>query len=369
MKKLNILWMLIGCLWFATSCSDDDDATTVSLQVIKSDVTFTAVGATGTIEVQSTSAVTAVSDQDWCTVAVNGSVITVTVPTYTGLVGRNAVVEISDAIGSKARVPVSQSGGVWYVKGDDVYGLSDEATTITLPVKSDYDYTVDMPDWITGEKVRDGYNITLAENTTGNARKGTVVFKSQRGTKEIMFVQFGLNDIAGTYLATYSTFGEGDEMVEESKKIELVQDEENKELFYAEGLSSIGGLRIPMNFNSETFELSVSAGQYLGYIAAREWYLYTVVSSEAGYVHADVSLAYSAEADLDLDSDLLLPSFSFEDEKGFSFTGETGVIKSYVDGLIVYVFKSQSPSFSNGNALGSYDMFKNLSMQKLEPEE
>ena len=26
MKKINILWMLIGCLFLVTSCSDDDDS-------------------------------------------------------------------------------------------------------------------------------------------------------------------------------------------------------------------------------------------------------------------------------------------------------------------------------------------------------
>ena len=51
-----------------TSCSDDDDSAVASLQVIKSDVSFTAIATTGTIEVQSNSAITAVSNQDWCTV-------------------------------------------------------------------------------------------------------------------------------------------------------------------------------------------------------------------------------------------------------------------------------------------------------------
>ena len=239
MKKINILWMLIGYLFLVTSCSDDDDSAVASLQVIKSDVSFTAIATTGTIEVQSNSAITAVSNQDWCTVTVNGNVVTVAVPTYTGLVGRNAVVEISNTLDSKVRVPVSQAGGVWYVNGDDLYGLSDEESTITIPVKSDYDYTVDMPAWITGEKVKEGYNFTLTENTTGNARKGTVIFKSQKGTKEITFVQFGVNDIAGTYEATYSTFGEGDDWVSETVKIELLQDEENEAVFYADGLLSL----------------------------------------------------------------------------------------------------------------------------------
>ena len=92
MKKINILWMLIGCLFLVTSCSDDDDSSAVaSLQVIKSDVSFTAIATTGTIEVQSTSAITAVSNQDWCTVTVNGNVVTVAhppVPLYNNRISR-----------------------------------------------------------------------------------------------------------------------------------------------------------------------------------------------------------------------------------------------------------------------------------------
>ena len=51
-----------------------------------------------------------------------------------------------------------------------------------------------------------------------------------------------MNDIAGTYEATYSTFGEGDDWVSETVKIELLQDEENEAVFYADGLSSIRGV-------------------------------------------------------------------------------------------------------------------------------
>lgn len=369
MKKLNILWMLIACLLFATSCSDDDEAVSTSLQVIKSDVSFTAVAATGSIEVQSTSAVTAASNQDWCTVSVNGNVITVSVPTYTGLVGRHAVVEISDAVGEKVRVPVSQAGGVWYVKGEDMYGLSDEEATITIPVKSDYNYTVDMPDWITGKEVKDGYSLTLKENTTGNARKGIVKFVSERGTKEIVFLQFGLNDIAGTYEATYKAPDEENNLVEETTTFELVQDEKDKEMFHAVGLSSLDGLEIPFKFNSETYQLSVNAGQYLGAITSANYYFYTILHSEAGYVHATSTLSYSATAAFDMGAETVMPAFSFKDEKGISFDTSDGTVKSYLDGLYVYVFATQSPKFETGNVLGYWDIFLNLSFQKIQPEE
>lgn len=361
MKKINILWMLIGCLLLVTSCSDEEDSAVSSLKVIKSNVSFPAVATTGTIEVESNSAITAESDQDWCTVAVNSNIVTVSVPTYTEIVGRNAVVEISNALGNKVRVPVSQSGGVFTVGGNDLYNLSDEENVITVRVKSDYDYTVDAPDWITGEKIKDGYKLAITENTTGNARKGVVTFNSQRGTKEITFIQFGLNDIAGTYEATYLTPGEDDNLVSVTAEVELLQDEKDEKIFYVDGLSSIKGISIPMKYNTETNQLCALNSEYLGYIESKNWYFYTIMGSEAGYVHADESLSYAAVAEFD---EKLMPSFTFKDEKGFSFETAEGTENSFIESIGIYVFASKNPSFSEGNALGFYDIFKKLSIKK-----
>lgn len=368
MKRLNILWMLVGCMFLTTSCSDDDDSMVeASLQVIKSDVTFGAVSSTGTIEVQSSSAITATCSEDWCSLTVSGNVVTVTVPTYTGLTGRSAVVEITNASGGKARVPVSQSGGVWYVKGDKVYGLTDEESSITIPVKSDYEYTVETPAWIDGEKVQDGYQLTLAENTTGNARKGTAIFKSERGTKEITFVQFGENDIAGTYEATYYNYGESGEWVKNTAEIELVQDERDKTMFYANGLSVVQGLKLPMQFDIKNYEMDIFCAKYLGAvtISGSSAYLYTIMASEAGYVHSGLSLYYPALAELDVDEEKPMPFFPFKDEKGFSFEGETGTINTKIQAVYVYAFASKSPSFSGDNGLGYIDIFKDLSLKKI----
>ena len=177
-----------------------------------------------------------------------------------------------------------------------------------------------------------------------------------------------MNDIAGTYEATYSTFGEGDDWVSETVKIELLQGEENEAVFYADGLSSIRGVVLPLKFDGETYQLSALNGQYLGFIESQKWYLYTIVRSEAGYVHADTSLSYPAIAELDVDDEELMPFFPFKDKKGFSFTGETGTIKSFIDAIGVYVFASKSPTFGNNNNLGYYDIFKDLSIKKIKAD-
>ena len=159
-----------------------------------------------------------------------------------------------------------------------------------------------------------------------------------------------MNDIAGTYEATYSTFGEGDDWVSETVKIELLQGEENEAVFYADGLSSIRGVVLPLKFDGETYQLSALNGQYLGFIESQKWYLYTIVRSEAGYVHADTSLSYPAIAELDVDDEELMPFFPFKDKKGFSFTGETGTIKSFIK--LVNNWDEYVSTITNGEAAG-----------------
>ena len=48
--------------------------------------------------------------------------------------------------------------------------------------------------------------------------------------------------------------------LKQTKTFKLVQDVKNEELFYAEELSAIGGLVIPLKFDSETYQLSVLCG-------------------------------------------------------------------------------------------------------------
>ena len=40
----------------------------------------------------------------------------------------------------------------------------------------------------------------------------------------------------------------------ETVKIELLQDEENEAVFYADGLSSIRGVVLPLKFDGETYQ-------------------------------------------------------------------------------------------------------------------
>ena len=50
MKNILNLYLIIFCLFFVAGCSSDDDAATVKLTIIKSDLDMKASGGTGTVE-------------------------------------------------------------------------------------------------------------------------------------------------------------------------------------------------------------------------------------------------------------------------------------------------------------------------------
>ena len=49
MKNILNLYLIIFCLFFVAGCSSDDDAATVKLTIIKSDLDMKASGGTGTV--------------------------------------------------------------------------------------------------------------------------------------------------------------------------------------------------------------------------------------------------------------------------------------------------------------------------------
>ena len=68
MKNILNLYLIIFCLFFVAGCSSDDDAATVKLTIIKSDLDMKASGGTGTVEFAATGTVTATVNADWCQV-------------------------------------------------------------------------------------------------------------------------------------------------------------------------------------------------------------------------------------------------------------------------------------------------------------
>jgi hypothetical protein len=112
MKYLNYISLILFSVFVLQGCSKDTDQgrsfAETQVTVVKSNVTFTCAGGTGEIVVDTDGkAVTAVSDQEWCTTSVSGQTIKVTVGENINLLSRSAVITITSGE-KKNSVPVYQ---------------------------------------------------------------------------------------------------------------------------------------------------------------------------------------------------------------------------------------------------------------------
>lgn len=365
LKNIYTLLLLVGCLFVATACSEDDEGTAaVTLKVIKSDVKFGAAAATGTIEVSSAGAITAVASEDWCTVSVDGNIVTVSVTVLDDRESRSALVTITDVSG-QVEVPVYQSGIVWSLKGKDCYVVSNKAATVTIPAKIDCDYTATpSASWITGELTKDGYVVSLAENT-GAARGGTITFKSVLGEKVYTFVQAVATDFVGTYTALYQTYydsdgdGENDKLGWfEQKNIKLTASDEEEGVFYIEDLSSEEGLKLPLTFDKESYSFIIPNATYLTEVELRNGstcYLYALtLATDGAKFYMNYSTAYQI---------VFAPGWDVKNGKLSLGIADTGAWSGYQQmGFNIQAFSSRTVNSTSN--LGYWDSYYYYSMTK-----
>ena len=110
MKKLIYLLSTLLSLATAVGCSDWGEEPDMNILELESaNVSFDAFGGARDIIVKSTGDVTASCSDAWCTVAVSGNKVMVTVPPNGELLGRATVVTLISGA-KKVQVPVAQSG-------------------------------------------------------------------------------------------------------------------------------------------------------------------------------------------------------------------------------------------------------------------
>ena len=110
MKNILNLYLIIFCLFFVAGCSSDDDAATVKLTIIKSDLDMKASGGTGTVEFAATGTVTATVNADWCQVIeVADHKVSISVDANTGYPGRSAQIVLTDGV-STQQATILQEG-------------------------------------------------------------------------------------------------------------------------------------------------------------------------------------------------------------------------------------------------------------------
>ena len=106
MKKIHLLWLLAGLLTLATGCSEEDYSELTSsqkLEIVKSDVNFSAEASQGVIEVKTDRTLNATSSEEWCTTSISGNIVTVHVESLIAREGRSALITLSDGV-KKAQV-------------------------------------------------------------------------------------------------------------------------------------------------------------------------------------------------------------------------------------------------------------------------
>lgn len=348
------------------SCSDDNVYTPAQHLTIKeSDAVFSASAQKGTIHLEAAEGLSAKSEASWCHVQVqNDSTVQISVDRNTSLIGRSTLLALNDKNGVTASLSVTQQGAVWNVMGDSIYLVSDNACDVTIPVHSDYEYTVDMPEWASGTQTEDSYVVKLRTNETGNTRCTSLLFKSEKGQRNIKIYQFGSNDIAGSYSLTYGIPVTSTEDRDTTINVNIVRDTQNEDLFYAVGASVIDGINIPIVYDPLTFTLKVTAGQPLGKVGSSNFYVFTALASSYG-AHVSSSISYPAA--VSIDSSTLLPTFEFKDAEGFEYYDANGDLNiGHIYGILTIGTREDRASLDASNFVGYADKIMNPILKKIK---
>lgn len=178
MKKIFYSMVLFAAvLWSGCEKESFRDFSETQVELYKSNVTFTAQGGTGTIEVAASALpVTATSDQAWCTVSVSGAVITVSVEPNINRLGRTALVSLKtqDKVNF---VPVSQAPVYLHLDSYETVVFLGNGGTYSLPFECD----VQLPVTVVADDPWISY--TVSGNTIALSAQANPNFLTGRSSK------------------------------------------------------------------------------------------------------------------------------------------------------------------------------------------
>lgn len=204
MRLLPIFLSFVISLFFI-SCGDDDLQGYVpqaeTIHIVQNDLLFTAKGGSSSVVVEANGTVSAISDKSWCSVAVDGRVITVTVTDNFGFDGRTALLTIT-AGEARRQLPVQQQGMVIDIPLPvNGYYAPIEGTTLTVTVQHSLPLTVSSPDgWLHPELDGNTLRVTVDGNQGGHIRRGAVTLDCNGLTDTLHVAQFDMvADILGSY--------------------------------------------------------------------------------------------------------------------------------------------------------------------------
>lgn len=191
MRKLYSILYLLLCLCI-TGCDDDSNEGEPTLSIVKSDITFTAAGGTGSIEVDALQAIKAESDKDWCTVAVNGKTVTLTVGMNPDISGRTALITVisEDEI---QQLSCSQAGNRVPLPEKEAVTFDANGGTVKIVVESVLPYDVRTEaDWINCTIEEDTLSITVPTNYVTTSRNAALTLTVGKLESQIAVEQTGI---------------------------------------------------------------------------------------------------------------------------------------------------------------------------------
>lgn len=193
MKKfINIIALLLSvCI---ISCEDDaKDNIGPELKIIDRNVDITAAGGNVTVNL-SIEGEKAISDQDWCTVALSGKVLTVTLEANTNIEGRTAMITVIKGE-EKVFFPVTQPSNIVPRSQIENAEFDAHGGTLRIPVDKAAPFKAQAEDgatWLDVKVDGDCLVLTTQKNYTLDVLSAKVKLTSGTLESEMMVTQTGI---------------------------------------------------------------------------------------------------------------------------------------------------------------------------------
>ena len=257
----RVLAIVLPVSALMVSCTDPSgiQVQKKAITITSAEVLFGPKGGTGTIGYESELAVTAYSEQPWCSVSVEKNQVIVKAEEYADLENRYSSI-ILQAGDESIRVVAQQNGIVMKAEVPEKYYLSDEATEISVTVDSNSDLKVrSSATWIRCTATEGKVSVTVRKNEEGHPRTGWFSFSSGNVTETVYLSQTSAQDLCGNYkLMGYSS---SNALVYLPASISAGSSENELMInVTADGVS----WNINASFNPEDHSISYTNGQYAG---------------------------------------------------------------------------------------------------------
>ncbi|MGN0213511.1 MAG: BACON domain-containing protein [Muribaculaceae bacterium] len=304
MKKLISIFSIAVMLIAFSSCENEEGhgyEIADNIQIVSNNVAFDAKAQSGTIEVIAPGAITVKCDAQWVTTSVVGGTINVSVTQNNSLEGRNAVLTIMSG-DEKKTITVAQRGYVFEIDfgGATDLKVGDEAFTKAYPCKSTLDLVINTSaSWLTATYADGKLTISAEENTTGNPRKGYIIYSFGPGTEEqtISVMQCELSDMYGEYYFAFYDGNTGALQYFNGTITTVSALDESEGLFLVFPISTSSTMTLPLGWDDANKMFNINNAQYMGMYGT--YFMHNIVWDETmGYINYGVYHFQDASVDV-----------------------------------------------------------------------